>query len=380
MPADIRFPLRSLQIRSKVNDDATIRISLEPVEITEPSGNEVVVRVEAAPVNPSDLGLMLGGVPADTFTPCGDGEMPALCAPIPEGTFARLQNRVGQSLPVGLEGMGTVLAAGPDASNLLGKKVSMFGSGIYSQYQKMSADSCLVLPDDVNPESGAAAFANPVTALAMVDTMHREGHTAMVHTAAASNLGQMMVRICKADGIALVNIVRSEEQVRILKDLGAEFVCNSSLPSFTEDLIEAIRETGATLAFDAVGGGDLASQILSAMEKAVNQGNKPYSRYGSDVYKHVYVYGGLDPSPLVLHKDFGLAWGLSGWLVTTVLAKIGPEAADLLKARVLRELDTTFASKFGQSVGLIGLFEPEKLVAAGARSTGGKFLIEPNAA
>ena len=377
MTESVEFPLRSQQFLSTLEEDGRFRISLESFNIAAPTADEVVLRVEAAPVNPSDLGLMLAGIPADTFAPCGNDGTPALCAPASAETMARLENRIGQSLPVGLEGLATVIATGTDAASLLGKKVSIFGSGTYSQNCKLKAENCLVLPDDVAPDQGAAAFVNPVTALAIVETMRRDGHKAIVHTAAASNLGQMLVRICEVDGIGLVNVVRSQEQVDLLKRLGARYVCNSSAQGFNEELIAAIRETGATVAFDAVGGGDLASRILAAMEKA-SIGDEAYSRYGSDTYKHVYVYGGFDPSPIVLRKDYGLAWGLSGWLLKPMLAKLGPEKTAEIKARVVRELDTTFKSNFGQSIPLAELFDPDKLVAAAVRSTGGKFLLKPN--
>ena len=374
----VQFPLTSLDLRSLVTEDASLRLFLKEVEITQPEADEVVVRIEGAPVNPSDLGLMLGGIPADSFAPCGDGSSPALSAPLPPAAVARLAERTGQPLPVGLEGMGTVIAAGPDADHLLGRKVAMVGYGNYAQFRKIAAGSCLLLHDDTKPESGAGAFVNPMTSSSMVEAMRREGHSALVHTAAASNLGQMLVKICQADGIGLVNIVRSEEQVQLLKGLGAEFVCNTSSPDFDDELLEAVRKTGATLAFDAVGGGDLASRILSAMEKAAKTGEAPYSRYGSDRHKQVYIYGGFDPSPIILRKDYGMAWGVGGWLLFPFLEKIGADATERLKARILSELDTVFASHFGQSISLHQLLEPETLTAAGARSTGGKFLVKPH--
>ena len=357
--------------------DSTLRLSLEPVEIPTPEGDEVVIQVEGAPVNPSDIGLMLGGISPGAFSVCGDADSPALSAPVSDAVFERLIERVGQSLPVGLEGMGTVVATGSQAEHLLGKTVAMVGGGMYTQFRKITASDCLVLPDGTKPEEGAGAFVNPMTSLSLVETMRRDGHTALVHTAAASNLGQMLVRICLADGVGLVNIVRSDAQVELLKGLGAEFVCNSNSPTFDEDLVAAIRETGASIAFDAVGGGDLASRILAAMEKA-NAGKAPYSRYGSTVFKQVYFYGGLDASPIILRKNYGMAWGAGGWLLFPFLEKIGAEATAAIKARIERELKTTFASEFGHSVALETLLEPQNIQAAGQRSTGAKFLIKPN--
>lgn len=372
----VEFPFPSKELRSLVTENATLQLSFESVEITPPVGNELVVRVDGATVNPSDIGLMLGTVPADIFQASGDDQSPVLTASIDDETFARLKDRVGQSLSVGLEGMGVVIAAGPESEQYLGKKIAMVGGGMYAQYRKVVPDSCLVLPDDATPEGSAGTFVNPMTSLALVETMRREGHTSLVHTAAASNLGQMLLRICLADGINLVNVVRSEKQVELLKGMGARFVCNSSSPGFDDELVKCISETGATIAFDAVGGGDLASRILAAMEKA-NAGKVPYSRYGSRAHKQVYFYGGLDRSPVILRKNYGMAWGAGGWLLFPFLEKIAPETTEAMKMRILRELKTTFASGYGQSVALNELLDPANIVAAGARSTGAKLLIKP---
>ena len=372
----VRFPLENIEMRSCLDEDGTLRVSLEPVPVDAPADDEVVVRMEGAAVNPSDLGLMLGGVAADTFRPAGDG---SLSAKAPPARIEALQTRVGQSLPVGLEGMGTVVAAGPAAQALLGKTVGLFGSGTYARYCKLPASACLVLPDGTPPEHGAGSFVNPITVLGMIDTMHREGHEAMIHTAAASNLGQMLVRICAADGIPLVNVVRSDEQVRLLKGIGAQFVCNSTAPDFDEALVDAIDRTGATIAFDAIGGGDLINRLLVAMEKVASAKQQPYSRYGSTVHKQVYIYGGLDPSPTLLRRDFGMAWSLGGWLTSHQLATIGVEGVEALKARIVRELTTTFASHFSRTLTLEEMLDPANLVAAGKRATGEKVLLKPNA-
>ena len=374
MTEKVEFPLANCELRSFVGEDARLYLSLEVVEIGSPVGDELVVRVEGAPMNPSDLGSMLGGVSADAFRLTDNG---GLVADIPEADFGRLSARVGQSIGVGLEGMGTVVAAGELAQHLVGNVVAMVGGGMYTQYRKINAGDCLALPNGTSPEDGAGAFVNPMTSLSLVETMRRDGHTALVHTAAASNLGQMLVKICKSDGVGLVNVVRSEAQVTLLKGLGAKYVCNSSSPTFDDELVAAIGETGATIAFDAVGGGDLASRILAAMERA-NTGKTPYSRYGSNVYKQVYFYGGLDTSPIVLRKNYGMAWGAGGWLLFPFLEKIGNEATAALKARVEREIYTTFASEFGHSATIREILCPEKIRVAAARSTGSKFLIKPN--
>jgi NADPH2:quinone reductase len=211
----------------------------------------------------------------------------------------------------------------------------------------------------------------------MVETMRREGHTALVHTAAASNLGQMLNRICLADKVGLVNIVRKQEQVELLRALGAAHICDSSSPTFSEDLTQALVATGATLAFDAVGGGKLASQILTCMETAANLNAKEYSRYGSTVHKQVYMYGMLDRSPTELTRNFGMAWGIGGWLLTPFLQKIGHAAGQKLRERVAAELKTTFASHYGKEISLAEALRLDVLAAYAKFSTGDKYLINP---
>jgi NADPH2:quinone reductase len=291
-----------------------------------------------------------------------------------------MAGRLDQSMPVGNEGAGVVVEAGSSAAAqaLLGKTVAIFGGAMYSQYRCMSAGQCLVLPEGTTAAEGASCFINPLTSLGMVETMRREGHTALVHTAAASNLGQMLNRICIQDKIGLVNIVRTQQQQDVLTAIGARHVCNSSAPTFVQDLTEAVFATGATLAFDAVGGGKLAGQILTCMEAALNRSATEYSRYGSTTHKQVYVYGALDTSPTVLNRNFGFAWGVGGWLLWPFLQKIGPAAAQKLRERVVAELKTTFASHYTKEVSLAEALRLEAIAAYGRRATGEKYLINPN--
>jgi NADPH2:quinone reductase len=212
----------------------------------------------------------------------------------------------------------------------------------------------------------------------MVETMRLEAHTALVHTAAASNLGRMLNKLCLKDGVALVNIVRSPAQAAVLRELGATHIVDSTSTTFTADLTTALTETGATLAFDAIGGGRLAGQILSCMETAANRTATVYSRYGSAVHKQVYIYGGLDTRPTELNRNFGMAWGIGGWLVMSFLAKIGPPAAQKLRDRVFAELTTTFASSYTAEISLVEALQPEVLAAYNRRATGEKYLINPN--
>jgi NADPH:quinone reductase len=303
-----------------------------------------------------------------------------LTAPIAEAAMKSLAPRVYVSMPVGNEGAGVVVAAGASAAAqaLLGKTVAVIGGAMYSQYRAIGAEQCLLLPQGATPTDGASSFVNPLTALGMVETMRREGHKALVHTAAASNLGQMLQRICLAEGIALVNIVRKPEQAALLRGLGAAHVCDTSSPSFLADLTEALVVTGATLAFDAIGGGKLAGQILGCMETAVNRTAKEYSRYGSTTLKQVYIYGGLDTRPTEFVRNFGMAWGMGGWLLFPFLQKIGPGRMQALKARVAAELKTTFASRYSRTISLAEALDLETIAVYNKRATGEKFLIDPS--
>ena len=370
----------SLQLRSEVRSDATLEISLVEVPVPEPGEDEVLVRVEAAPINPSDLGLLFG--PADTTTAkqSGTAERPVVTAEVPEKFLEAVAARIGHALPAGNEGAGVVVKAGASeaAQALTGKTVAAVGGGMYSQYRCIKAGLCLELPEGTTPAEGASCFVNPLTALGMVETMRSEGHKALVHTAAASNLGQMLVKICVQDGVDLVNIVRKPQHVALLKGIGARYVCNSSEDSFRDDLTAALVETGATLAFDATGGGRLASQVLACMEVAANKTAKEYSRYGSTTHKQVYIYGGLDRTPTRLDRNFGMAWGIGGWLLTPFLQKIGLEGANELRQRVAAEIKTTFASHYTKEVSLAGALQLDAIAEYGRQATGEKYLINPN--
>ncbi|MFZ1907794.1 MAG: zinc-binding dehydrogenase [Burkholderiales bacterium] len=370
----------SLQLRSLVRGNGELELSLASIPVPEPAPDEVLVRIEAAPINPSDLGLLFGAADMSAAKFSGTGASAVVKAPIPEKLMKAMAGRVDQSMPVGNEGAGVVVKAGasPGAQALMGKTVALIGGAMYSQHRCVKAALCMVLPKGTTPAEGASCFVNPLTVLGMVETMRREGHSALVHTAAASNLGQMLNRICIKDGIALVNIVRKQEQEDILRGIGAKHVCNASSPSFMQGLTDALVATGATIAFDATGGGKLAGQILSCMEAALNKTAKEYSRYGSTTHKQVYLYGRLDTNPTELSGNFGMAWSVGGWLLTPFLQKIGPAAAQKLRERVLAELKTTFASHYAKTVSLTEALQPDAISAYGKRSTGEKYLINPN--
>ena len=375
-----RVPATMRQLRSLVSADGSLTLSLETVDVPVPSAHQVLVRVLAAPLNPSDIGLLLGMADVSRAAATGSDVAPVVTAPIAPEVMPLLAKRVGTAMPVGNEGSGEVVAAGesPEAQALLGRTVSILAGSTYGEYCLAPTWMTVPLPDGVTPAQGASAFVNPLTALGMVETMRREGHTALVHTAAASNLGQMLNRICQTDGIGLVNIVRREEQAAILRDLGATHICDSSRPGFEDDLTEALRATGATLAFDAIGGGGLVSQILNCMEAAVVKPDDPYSRYGSTVHKQVYVYGALDRGPLELRRAFGFAWGVGGWLLTPFLQSLAPEDLARLSARVGAEITTTFASHYSDEISLEQALDLDVLRRYAQQATGEKFLLTPH--
>ncbi|MCW5627689.1 MAG: zinc-binding dehydrogenase [Rhodoferax sp.] len=374
------IPSTALQLRSLVQADGSLQLSLEPTPVPVPGPDDVLIQVQATPINPSDIGLLFGPADLSTVEVSGSADRPVVTARIPERAMPGLAARLGQSMPVGNEGAGLVVAAGasPAAQALLGRTVAAIGGAMYAQYRVMPAAQCLPLPAGTTAAEGASCFVNPLTALGMVETMKREGHTALVHTAAASNLGQMLNRICQKDGIDLVNIVRKPEQAELLRGIGAKHVCDSSAPGFMDALTDALASTGATIAFDATGGGTLAGQILQCMEVAINRNAKEYSRYGSAVHKQVYLYGALDTRPTEIRRTFGMAWGVGGWLLFPFLQKIGPDATQALRERVAAELKTTFASHYVRTVSLAGALSADAIALYGQRHTGAKVLIDPS--
>ncbi len=374
------LPTSSLELRSLVTEQGTLELSLTELPLPTLDPDDVLVRVEAAPINPSDLGLLLAGADVTSAAVEGTPDRPVVTAPLVVGALRALAARVGKSLPVGNEGAGTVVAAGasPEVQSLLGRTVAVAGGSMYSQYRAVSASSCLPLPPGTSAQEGASSFVNPLTALGMIETMRREGHKGLVHTAAASNLGQMLVKLCLEEDVPLIAIVRKPEQGELLRSIGAVHVCDSSSPSFMTDLIDALRTTSATMAFDATGGGKLASQILTAMEAAANASPRDYSRYGSDVHKQVYIYGGLDPSPTTLTRNFGFAWGVGGWLLTPFLGSIEPDVFTRMRSRVAAGLKTTFASSYTGEVSLVGMLDPLVFRQYSKRATGEKYLVAPN--
>jgi len=378
---NVDTPRDGLQLRSIVKDSGELELSLARVATPAPAADEVVLRVEATPINPSDIGLLFGAADLATLAVSGSGERTVATARIPDAAMKAMAGRLGQSMPVGNEGAGTVIAAGNGAAAqaLLGKTVAVLGGAMYSQLRTVKFELCLPLPAGTSAAEGASCFVNPLTALGMTETMRREGHKALVHTAAASNLGQMLNRICLADGIGLVNIVRKPEQEQLLREQGAVHVVSTASPRFLDELTEALVATGATLAFDAIGGGKLAGQILGAMEVALNRTAKEYSRYGSTTHKQVYLYGGLDTSPVEFQRTFGMAWGMGGWLLFPFLQRIGADAAQALKARVAAGLKTTFASHYTRTVSLAGALQADAIADYGRRATASKVLIDPSA-
>jgi NADPH2:quinone reductase len=372
--------LTFLQLRSLAKSNGEMELSLVNTSIPPPGVDEVIVRIDAAPINPSDLGLLLANADWSRAKVSGTADHPAVTTEISANAVQAMKARIDISMPVGNEGAGKVIEAGssPAAQALKGKTVAVLGGAMYSQYRCVNVNQCLVLPEGTTAADGASCFVNPLTALGMVGTMHREGHKALVHTAAASNLGQMLNRLCLADHVGLVNIVRKREQEELLRAAGASYVCRTDSATFLKDLTDALGTTGATIAFDAIGGGPLAGQILGCMEAAVNRGATVYSRYGSTTHKQVYLYGSLDMSPTTLNRNYGMAWGIGGWLLTPYIEKIGPLAFQELKERVARELKTTFASRYTREISLAEALQPQIIAEYSKRATGQKYLINPN--
>jgi NADPH:quinone reductase-like Zn-dependent oxidoreductase len=372
--------LENLQLRTLIKKSGELELSLAKLPVADPAPDEVVVQIEATPINPSDLGLLVGPADVSTLKSTGSGDGVVVTAAVPEMAMRAMAARVGEAMPAGNEGAGKVVAAGsnPEAQALMGKTVAILGGEMYARYRTVKAKAALPLPAGATAADGASCFVNPLTALAMVKTMQMEGHTALVHTAAASNLGQMLNKICIMDGVNLVNIVRSDEQTKILKDIGAKYIVDSSKPTFMEDLIGALTATGATLAFDAIGGGKLAGQILAAMEISLNSRPGAYSRYGSTTHKQVYIYGRLSLEPTILGAAYGMAWGVGGFLLTPFLQKVGMEEAGKLRARVAAELKTTFASHYTKTISLHQALDVETIRSYNRKSTGEKYLINPS--
>ncbi|HVI34401.1 zinc-binding dehydrogenase [Phenylobacterium sp.] len=372
------IPQTGLSLRTLITASGELQLSLVDQPVTPPGPDEVLVRIEAAPINPSDLGLLFGPADLSGASLGGSAERPVLTARVPERFLPAVRGRLDQSLAAGNEGAGVVIAAGENARHLIGRTVAVFGRAMYAQYITAPAAEVLLLPEGATAAEGASCFVNPLTALAMVETMRNEGHTALVHTAAASNLGQMLNRICLKDGVELVNIVRKPQQAELLRGLGAKHVVDSSAEGFLADLTAALEATGATIAFDAIGGGRLAGQILSCMEAAAVRKMPVYSRYGSDTFKQVYIYGGLDTGPTEFNRNFGFSWSLSGFLLTPFLVKAGPARAQALRERVAAELKTTFASHYTGELSLAEALQPANVAAYAAKHTGEKYLVAPN--
>jgi NADPH:quinone reductase len=371
--------ISSLELRTRITSDAKLELWLEEVNVPRPAADEVVLRIDAAPINPSDIILLLGPVDPITIKAGGTRTHPMSSARVPPERMPGLKARLDKALPAGNEGAGIVVDAGSGARALIGRTLAARSPlGMYAQYRVVPASECLVLPDGVSPRDAASALINPLTVLGMVETMRREGHSALVHTAAASNVGQMLNRVCLKDGIPLVNIVRSQTQADFLRQLGAMHVLDSSVPTFRQSLVESLEQTGATLAFDAISGGTLAGTIIAAMEEALRAKAPSYSRYGVPTHKQVYIYGVLDSGPRILEGNLGTAWGVGGWLMTWFYEKLDTATVQRLRERVANELTTTFASQYTAEISLADALSPDVIVAYSRRATGEKFLMRPS--
>jgi len=368
--------MKTIQMQSCVHESGTVECTLIEIELPEPGPDDVVVEIEAAPINPSDLGLMFGAADLSTLRAAERDGQPAVLLDVPDAAMRAMAPRIGHWMAVGNEGSGRVIAAGKSdaAQALMGQRVGMFGGEMYAGHRCLPASQCMAFPENISAEQAASCFVNPMTALGFMETRLMEGQQAIVQTAAASNLGQMLLRLCQADDVPLVNIVRSDEQVALLKSKGAEWVLNSQAESFMKDLIAALVATGATLAFDAIGGGRGVNRILTAMEIAAAQ-TGPWSRYGSEELKQAYIYGQLDLGATELTRGYGWVWSVSGWLLTPFMKRAGPEVVARMQQRVLEEIDTTFASHYSSRLSLAEAITVEAVEDYCARKTGQKTLL-----
>jgi len=372
---------KNIQLTSTISEDNKLTLALQEIDMPQPGADEVVVRMEAMPLNPSDLAVLFSVADMSTAAQSGTDENPVITADVPAKFMPSVKTRVGKDTPVGNEGAGTVVAAGSSdaAQALMGKTVAVIGGGTYRQYHCVNVQSCLELKEGTTAKEGASSFVNPLTALAMVETMRAEGHKAIVHAAAASSLGQMLNRICMADGVDLVNIVRKDSQEKLLRDMGAKYVVNSSSETFLADLTAAIAETGATISFDPIGGGQLSSDILNCMEAAITRDVEEYSVYGSNTFKQAYIYGALNRGPITLNRNFGFSWGVNGFLLFNALGKLGTKTVVKMRQRVAEEITTTFASSYTHEVTLAEVLHLQSIAAYGKQATGEKYLITPQA-
>ena len=360
------------QLTTQLDADGTLTLQLNDKTWDAPKAGQVLVKIEASPINPSDLGLLFASADTENavYTP---GK---IVAKMPDNATRAMKARHGMAMPAGNEAAGTVVAAGEGAEHLMGKRIACVPGSAYGTYAYAEAQMAFPVDDNVTAEQAASSFVNPMTALGFTETMKLEGYTGIVHAAAASNLGQMLVKICLEDNIPLVNIVRSDEQVKLLKDLGATHVLNMTDADFMPKLIDAIAETKAMLGFDPIGGGTLAGQILTAMEAAASRG-AAFSRYGSSEPKKVYIYGALDIGPTILNRAFGLTWDLAGWLLTPFMMKAGMEIVGRMRMRVMKDLTTTFASHYQMRGSLEDMLTKEAVSVYNARRTGEKYLVVP---
>lgn len=368
------------QLFTTVTDDEKLVLSIEPYAVPEPEDHQVVVEMEAVPINPSDLGLLLSPAQMDTVrSETVDGH-PALVADVDPAMMRIFAGRKGKKLPAGNEGAGKVVAAGASdaAQALLGKTVTIVGGEMYRTHRVMPAMMCVPLPEGAAAKEGASLFVNPMTAQGFINTMRAEGHEGLVHTAAASNLGQMLAKLCVKDNIPLVAIVRSDAQKKILTDLGVTHVLDSTKDDFMPSLVDALAETGATLGFDAIGGGKLASYILTAMEQAAAKRGAEFSVYGSTVHKQVYIYGRLDTGETILGGGLGLYWGVGGWLLTPHLEQVGMERMMEMRMYSVEERNGIFNSEYSNEISLLDMINPEIAKGYEKKATGEKVLVNPS--
>ena len=363
------------QLFTTLTADGTLTLEIAENTFKDPVGNQVLVKMEAAPINPSDLAILTSAADFEN----AEYSAGKVVAKMPEPFLSGQKSRHGQRLPAGNEGAGTVVATGDSdaAKALMGQRVACVPGNAFSQYAIADAAMCLPLGDH-SSEAGASSFVNPMTALGFVENARMDGQKSILHTVGASNLGQMLNRICLEDGMGLVNIVRKDEQVELLKSQGATHIVNSSGGDFMDQLKTAIDDTDAFYGFDPIGGGKMVDNCFKAMEQVAVGKMTEYSRYGSNQQKRMFIYGRLDFAPTTLSLAYGFGFTLSGWLLTPFLANAGMETVMRMRKRVLDNLTTTFASSYKEKVDLEGMLTKEAILDYKQMKTGEKYLVTPN--
>ena len=368
----------SRQLITTLSLTGTLSLSLQNTELPPLGAEDILLQVQAAPLNPSDMSFMFTQADLSTLTFDYDASTPCVSMQLPDIIDKRHQHRVEQTLPCGYEGAGVIIEVGSSLSReLIGRTVSCAIGGMYADYKVSPLNAVIVMPEGVTPMQAAAAFVNPMTVLAMLETRRLHQHKALVHTASASNLGKILIRCCKQQSIPLVNLVRNSNQIPALMSLGADIVLDTSDEDFAVQLYDAISQYEPTACFDPIAGGDLLSHVMSTMERVFIDKQQQFSHYGSGVFKQGFVYGHLDNAPLRFTHQIGFSWSLRGWLLGDVLPTLSAECITNMKKSIQSEITTTFASEFNTTITLADILNPVQIATYTAARSNEKFLVVP---